>query len=279
MGLGPAGRLIGFLVGFLYFAIPESSFGHGQSIGKRVLKLQVVDVDGNPISIERSAIRYTIFAALWLLIGMALPVSRMLWPVVSPFGLAVFGLGAASVYLMVFNRNTRQGIHDLAAGCYVVQAGKHGIVTAHAIWKLHWVVAGVILALAAVVGILGQRQARRPPFAQLRDDSRQVAELPGVQSASIRRISTYRSGVKAISLLAEVRCTVSIADEEALANQVADSILTTDPAIQQYATVRVILIRGFDIGIAHDWFSQTYTDSPAGWKTQFFAVPPEFPAH
>jgi uncharacterized RDD family membrane protein YckC len=278
MGLGIAGLAVGYLVGLFYFAIPEGSFGNGQSVGKRLLHIQVVDADGMPLSIERSLIRYTVFAIPWLLNGLPFPVTRTPGKVVFLIGMTVFGLGGANIYLMLFNRNTRQGVHDLAVGCFVAEAGKDGPVKAHPAWKLHWILAAAILILAAVAGILGPRLAKQW-FPQLVEDSRQVEQLPGVQSAGIRRVTTYRGGTKDLSLEVEVRCVVATTDEQALANQVADSILTTDPGVDQYSMLRVVVVRGYDIGIAHGSFSQTYSDTPAGWRRQFFGVSPQLPAH
>jgi uncharacterized RDD family membrane protein YckC len=279
MELGPAGRLVGYFVGFFYFAIPESSFGNGQSLGKRLMLLQIVDADGTPLSIERSTIRYTIFAIPWFVNLLSLPISRTpsAWNVLS--SLAVFGLGGATLYLMLFNRNTRQGIHDLAVGSYVAETGKDGPVTAHPTMKVHWFVAAGIVVLTAVAGIFAPVFPGRRPSPQLIKDAQQIEKLPGVHSANILQVSGYHAGAKDVSLLAEVRCTIATSDQEALANQVADSLITTDPAIDQYSTLRIVLIRGYDIGIAHSSFTEIFTDSPAHWRQQLFTVTPQLPAH
>lgn len=278
MGLGPAGRLVGYFVGFFYFAIPESSFGNGQSIGKRLLGIQIVDADGVPLSIEQSSIRYTLFAIPWFLNGLPIPVTRTPAAVVFLLGMAVFGLGGATIYLMLFNRNTRQGVHDLAVGSYVVEAGRSGTVRPNPVRRVHWIVAAAIVILAAAAGVVAPRFARRQ-FPQLLEDARQVEHLPGVQSAGINRVTTYRSGSSDLSFVVTVRCVVADTDEQALANQVADSILTTDSGIDQYSVLRIVVVRGYDIGIAHGSFAQTYSDTPAGWKRQFFGVSPQLPAH
>lgn len=280
MSLGPAGRLVGYSVGLVYFAIPESSIGHGQSLGKRLLLLQVVNRDGGLLTVEQSLVRYTVFAIPWFLNGLSLPISRMSWAVGLLLGLAVFGLGSATIYLMLFNRNTRQGVHDLAAGSYVAEAGRDDPVTAHPIRKPHWFIAAALIVLAVNAGILMQRLAHRGTMLQLLADAHQVESLPGVQSALILRVTEYRHGnPQGVTLLVKVRGTVSDFDEEALANQVADSLITTDPTIDQYSNLRIVLTRGYDIGIAHSSFSQTYSGTPARWREQLFGVPPQEPAH
>lgn len=279
MGLGAAGCLVGYFVGMFYFAIPESSFGNGQSLGKRLLLLQVVDRNGDLLSIEQSMIRYTVFAIPWLLNGIPLPISRTPWAVSLLLGLAIFGLGSSSIYLMVFNRNTRQGVHDLMVGSYLAESRKDGPVAASSIWRPHWFIAGAIIILTAVTGFIVRRSEQQGSMRQLFADVQQVESLPGVQSASILRVSSYHQNAKVTSLLVNVRCTVSNVDQEPLANQIADSLVTTDPTIDQYSLLRIVLIRGYDIGIAHSSFSQSYSDTPANWRQEFFLVPPQLPAH
>src|SRR5258708_30891020 len=56
-GLGPAGRLIGFVVALLYFGVLNSRFGGGQTLGKRLLGIRVADRAGAPLSPMRSFLR------------------------------------------------------------------------------------------------------------------------------------------------------------------------------------------------------------------------------
>lgn len=277
MGLGAAGHFVGYFVGLFYFAIPESSFGNGQSFGKRLIRIQVMDRDGFPLSIERSCLRYSIFAIPWFVYGLPLLSPGASWAASFVISLVIFGLAGASLYLMLFNRSTRQAVHDLVLGSYVAEAGSGIPIKVRPIWKAHWIFAGSILIASAAAGVLVPKQMQGTASAEFADGVRQVEKLPGVQTAVIRRVVNSSGGTKNVSLVVDVRCTISTTDEEALANQVADSLITINPNVEQFSTLRVVLIRGYDIGIAHSWFSQTYSDTPAGWKRQFFGVPPQLP--
>jgi uncharacterized RDD family membrane protein YckC len=278
MGLGTAGLFVGYLVGLFYFASPESSFGKGQSFGKRLARIQVVDRDGSILSIERSCLRYTVFAIPWFVYGLPLQSSGGNWAAPLFFSLAVFGLGGASLYLIAFTRNTRQSIHDLVVGSYVVEAGREAPVKVHPVWKAHWIFAALVFVVSASAGVLAPKLMPDASSAQFADGVRQVEQLPGVKTAVVRRVHSGGNSENS-SLVVDVHCTVSSTDEEALANQVADSLLTIDPRIDKFSTLRIVLIRGYDIGIAHSFFSQTYSDSPAAWKRQFFGVPPQLPRY
>lgn len=88
--------------------------------------MQVVDVHGNTISFLKSLVRYAVFAVPYYLNEISLPVTRTPWIVTSLIAVVIFAVGGATLYLVLFNRHTRQGIHDLAAGSYVADADKMG---------------------------------------------------------------------------------------------------------------------------------------------------------
>ena len=60
--LGAWGRLIGFFVCLLYFGCMNSALAGGKTLGKRLLKIQVVDVEDKSICLPRSCVRFVILA-------------------------------------------------------------------------------------------------------------------------------------------------------------------------------------------------------------------------
>lgn len=52
--LGGWGRLIGFVVSITYFGVMNSSLANGQTIGKRILNIKVVDSSNSTISCTSS---------------------------------------------------------------------------------------------------------------------------------------------------------------------------------------------------------------------------------
>ena len=91
--LNLCGNLFGLLAGWLYFAGMESS-SHQGTLGKMALGIKVTDLAGDPVSFGQASGRY--FAKI-----------------VSGFS---FGIG----YLMIAFTENQQGLHDLMAGCLVV---------------------------------------------------------------------------------------------------------------------------------------------------------------
>jgi len=55
--LGVWGGLFGFCITVGYFGLLNSSIDHGQTIGKKIMRIEVVDKEGNSISLGRSFLR------------------------------------------------------------------------------------------------------------------------------------------------------------------------------------------------------------------------------
>jgi predicted Zn finger-like uncharacterized protein len=94
-GAEPLGHIIGITIGWLYFALLESS-PRQATLGKMALGIKVTDLSGDGISFGRATGRYfgKIVSALTLLVG----------------------------YLMAGVTRKKQGLHDIVAGCLVVNA-------------------------------------------------------------------------------------------------------------------------------------------------------------
>lgn len=92
-GGGALGNIVGVILGWLYFAIMESSSKQG-TLGKMAFGIKVTDLSGNAISFGRATVRHfgKILSTIILLVG----------------------------YLMVAFTAKKQGLHDMIAGCLVV---------------------------------------------------------------------------------------------------------------------------------------------------------------
>jgi len=92
-GAGALGNIVGVILGWLYFALMESSSKQG-TLGKIALGIKVTDLSGNAISFGRATVRHLgkILSTIILLAG----------------------------YLMVAFTAKKQGLHDMIAGCLVV---------------------------------------------------------------------------------------------------------------------------------------------------------------
>jgi uncharacterized RDD family membrane protein YckC len=275
--LGAWGRLLGFCLALPYFAILNSKIGNGQTLGKRWMRIQVIDESGRTLNFSRSAVRYVVLAIPYFLNGLVLPVTRTHWAIASVISLIVFGVGGATLYLVLFNRHTRQGVHDLAVGSYVVNANNNGAIRVQSIWKPHWaILTALLIALLGGGGILGNKLTRWGPFPELLEDARLVETVDGVQSAAVQdlRSSNWGSSESKKTLVVSVRWTGKAASETAFADDIARLLMRQDPKVQDHDSLRIVLIRGYDIGIAHAQAAHPFEHTPAAWNARLFGTPP-----
>lgn len=267
--MGTWGRAVGFFVALGYFAVMESRLLHGRTLGKRVMDIKVVARNGAPLSFGRALLRSAVFHLPYFLNGIysgagysavALPAIQMI---------IVFGLGGAIVYLYLFNRRTRQSVHDLIVGAVVVRAQPSGPVSLLPVWRGHFVtvVAVFALSIGGVAYIFAAfRVDATSPLLRMQQ---QVSSMPGVRSASVVEGTAFASGAGRSTFLA-IRAVPRSqpGDEKTLAVKIARLVLTAFPAASQMDRFSVTLIHGYDIGIATSWDSKTFNGSPDDWRRE-----------
>ena len=96
LGGGTTGNAVTFLLGLAYYLYFWSSYGHGQTLGKRALSIRVVKTDGSELTLVDALIRYVglVVSCVALFIGV-------IWVAFDP---------------------NKQGWHDKIAKTYVVKA-------------------------------------------------------------------------------------------------------------------------------------------------------------
>ncbi len=273
VNLGAAGRLVGFAVALAYFGLLNSRLTNGQTPGKRLLKIRVVTSDHTPLSVTKSFLRFIPLGAPWFMNNACAAASPALtlWHYIA--SVVAFGIGLSIVYLYVFNRRTRQSLHDLLAGTFVVASSVEGRILSSKPWRMHWAACTVLLLVSGVAPlVLGEMMASEP-LASMTSLYRAVVTEPSVVSATIARgrgiVSSARNGrseVAYLNLIAHVN-TPDIGNVE-IARHLARLAIATDAAISAVDVVRVTLVYGYDIGIASSWRSQTYAHSPQEWSAQ-----------
>ncbi len=274
VAIGPWGRLIGFLIALPYYAIFNSRIGNGQSPGKRLMHLQVVNADGTPISFARALVRSVLFTLPLFLNGLDLPLSRVPRLLLYAESVLIFGLGISTIYLVLFNRATRQSIHDLAAGSYVADAHTSGPVHPIRVWKGHYAVVALVLVFFGIAGPLLESQlTKHIDLTTMLADARLIESLDHVQSVSIMEARTSNAPGSR-TYVVSVRYTGPAGQRDALAHTVAATLLAHDPHVREHDQLRINIIRGYELGIADSFVTYPYTDTPEAWQA---SIPPSTP--
>lgn len=265
IALGPWGRWLGFIIELAYFGLLNSRLGNGQTLGKRLLKIRVVDGESQLLSLPRAMVRAAILATPFALNGTS---ASNLYLMV-PLSVLLFGGLFSILYLYLFNRRTRQSLHDLAVGSFVVNADAlESDTEREPIWPWHLRLVGLIFIVAAAVPFFTEHLAQMPLFQNLLVIEQQLQQEPGVRSVVgvtiQKRLYGGDAGHDARPVIrAQIVLTENRLQDAALAKSLASRIATTMPDASGAEAIQIILVRGYDIGIFSSWMTKGYSFSPA----------------
>ena len=264
--MGGWGRLVGFTIALIYFGIGNSAITGGQTPGKRFLKLRVVDSDNTSIGIGKSVIRYVVLATPFALNGLNLPPEAMQSLLIYPLSLVLFGGMLSIIYLYVFNRTTRQSLHDLAVGSFVVNVGAERTEIGQ-VWWVHIAIVVLLFVLATVAPAATTNLSQGSPFKELLATQTALLQNPNITYATIATNTTtfmsVREGTSTTDLIgSDILLTDNNIDDSGLARQLATVIVKNYPEASNMDTIQINLTYGYDIGIWSQWMTHSYNFVP-----------------
>jgi len=264
--IGSWGKLIGFSIAMIYFGMMNSAMFNGQTFGKKAFKIKVVDASNQVISVPKSMLRYSILAVPFFVNGAQIHNDDLLTYLIYLFSILLFGGFFAIIYLYVFNRATRQSLHDLVVGTYVVNASASPKDT-DKVWKLHLILVSGVFIMAGLA----------PAFVSNVDQSEQFKSLLSTQEAlnsilPVKYVGITDSTKKTMSTNAKTRITTyvkasvylneNVVDDRAFAEKLAQVVANTYPDSTDRNLIQVTLIYGYDIGIWSLWYSHGHLFNP-----------------
>ncbi|MFT3765221.1 MAG: RDD family protein [Minicystis sp.] len=270
--VGPDARVVGLLVLLAYFGVMGSRVTNGQTLGKRLLKIAVRDADGKPIGVGRALLRAAFLVVPYILNGWASPVFEI--GILSWIdSVVVFGMGGAILYTMLFNRRARQGLHDLICNTYVVRLGGEPVASFPATGRAHWIVVGVLVALAAAGTAAGNVFApsimKRTEIASLDQLSRTLKADGRFFTVSANDL-TMQSSQGGTSRILQVQVWYKGRPSEAEAHEImkglAKVVLESTGSADRYDLLRFSVTSAFDLGIASSNHESHDGEPPDVWR-------------
>lgn len=264
--MGVWGRLVGFSIALIYFGVMNSSIAGGQTIGKRALKIRVVDSENVPIGFGRSIVRYLILATPFSLNGAQFSNEVMFSYLIYLLSLIVFGGIFSILYLYIFNRVTRQSLHDLVVGTYVVNASAEKREVGK-VWNVHVAVVVILFIASAIAPAFTAQLHQSEPFKGMLAVQSALSNDPDVAYATVSSgSSTFSSPNEGPEKVTYVSGQVflktkSVADT-GLARRLAAVVVENDPEALKKDTIQINMIYGYDIGIAASWSSHAHNFNP-----------------
>jgi uncharacterized RDD family membrane protein YckC len=264
--LGSWGRALGFVIAMAYFGLMDSSLCNGQTVGARLATIKVVAKNGESLPLAASFLRTVIFTVPYFANGTITAGPDAIWAMVLLS--IIVGIGISIGYLFIFNRPTRQGLHDLAVGAYVVRADSTAPIDKRSMWRGHYFVIAAIMVASASNPLYTATFEKKDPFREMLQVQRGLLEVPGVRFATLfDEINTLvNTGATTHRLTVRVFLSRKVVDKKVLANTLAKVILDTYPSVDHEDLIAISLSYGYDIGIASGWDTETFSSSPADWR-------------
>ncbi|USH01373.1 RDD family protein [Grimontia kaedaensis] len=264
--LGGWGLLVGFAISIIYFGVMNSSLVNGQTLGKMLLKIRVVDSSNSTVSLPMSFLRSSIVLIPVFLSVAQLPSEVLLPYLIYPLSFIILGGFLSILYLYIFNRVTRQSLHDLVSGTYVVSVNG-SIGTPLSIWKPHLVIVTLVLITSFLSPIFTSDLVKSKDFISLLETEREIRKNKLVKSATVQEVSsTFNSFDSSSKTIKFVEANVFLHKKGVydanIAKRLAAIIVDVYPDSLNNSFIQVTLTYGYDIGISSRWYSNVYRFSP-----------------
>ena len=280
ISFGESAKLIGWIISLFYFTILNSKLYKGGTLGKKVMKIQVTDIKGNFIDVKTSFIRSLVFTAPFFLNGFKIPGVSSFSFVTIIQGIIIFTIGLGIIVFYIFNKETRQSIHDIVAKTYVVQDFRNKeIGFMPKIRKLPFYITGAILLVTIGVSIYSLSSTSK--ISKLVPVYEDILKQENITNAAVNMNYipiTDDAGNKrfvytvTVYVNKDLEITQNNINEQAKNTELLETVKTfinsnaydTDNDI-----LNVVVVSGYDIGIAKQYKSFNFYKPISEWKRIF----------
>jgi len=234
-----------------------------------LLGLRVRGLDAQPLDGVRAGLRYVVFSVPYFLNGAALPALFRFGAGVYVVSLVVFGLGGASIYLLLFDRPARRALHDRWSASVVLR-DLHPV-AATPLLRRDVLVLAVIVAFSLLVPAAIQRESANGPLANLGSLYAAVSNEPDVRYAGVSDLTQSRYGLQGAPSQERVVTVSAIVDARAgdagaLPERLAAIVLQRYAAAASADFIAIRVLHGYDIGIASAYERRDFVYTPTQWR-------------
>ena len=276
--MGGYGVLVGLSIVLIYQSVGNSFFLNGQTFGKNIMNIQVVDIEGNTIRFGRSLLRATILSVPYFTINLLIPAFS---------DISVFNVLKSSIFLSllsgivimyILNKGTRQSIHDIIAKTYVAnlyQSDELRIIDPVSKISIYIPSALAVVITGFSLYNIYSRHLKTHSILEIRSE---ILNLQSVYQADVMRNTIYFNNSVINTYDIEI-WTNDLSNNESeteqiiLFKQVASKVISNTPDLKDLNAIEVTLIDGFDIGIFSRKEKKTIRQSPDEWKSMISESP------
>lgn len=271
--------LVGAAVIIIYFWLLNSKLSNGQTPGKWLLRIRVVTATGMPPSILRAFLRIIVLFIPLFVICDGVEAIRPEWYRYYYFAITTIFMGGLGtiVYLALFNYTTRQSLHDIICGTYIVRTKGIPCIPTRRPWRGHWViVGGVVLASAVISFAVSSIMPVGPAQRDIENIERAIKNNSNYNSVLAYRpfppaaLPNTGSG-GAINrnsndiMMVNVTVQQPPSDYAKEAARIAQIVLDKYPDARDIYTIDIYVSHGYDIGIYSSWYTWHESKTPDEW--------------
>jgi uncharacterized RDD family membrane protein YckC len=271
ISLGEEAKLIGWFISLAYFSILNSKLNNGQTIGKKIMKIQVTDIDGRTVSLKTSFIRSLILTAPFFLNGFKITGSETFSVVNIIQSMIIFTLGLGIMVFYIFNKETRQSLHDIVAKTYVVQDHRNNTVTMMPQpKKLPFYITGALLLLVIITSVYSY--SSNSEIKKLLPVYEKVSQQDHVLRASIsvNHFSGNKQHVYTISIKTDKKQQYDgHMENDPVIKEAVETFLNSKVYDSDQDVLNVVIGSGFDIGIARQNYSYNVFKPIFKWRETY----------
>ncbi|MCT2561478.1 RDD family protein [Chryseobacterium herbae] len=269
ISLGESAKLLGWIVSLTYFSILNSKMNNGQTPGKKLMKIQVTDIEGKTIDLKTSFIRAMILTTPFFLNGFTIPGSDTFSVINIVQSIIIFASGIGIIIFYIFNKETRQSLHDIITKTYVVRDHRnHSVTMMPPLKKLPFYITGGLLSIIIITSVYNF------------NSNSEIKELIPVYEKISQQDHVLRTTVSMNYFPPENNkpvYTISIRTDQ---KQKFDGNMDNDPVVKEavetfissnvYKTdqsiLNIVIGSGFDIGIARKYYSYNVIKPIYKWR-------------
>lgn len=273
VSIGNQGLMCGLIIALIYFSIGNSEISNGQTIGKKVVKIKTIDLSGNTISINKSLLRSLILFAPYFLMNYPIPGVNEL-AVLNVYKASILiSLLIGIIILYIANKSTRQSLHDLLLGTYVVNVEESETVVKpqpNSKLGIYLFLGFTTILLSFTTYSLANKDSVLNDFNDVIGEISQIDGVIGV--GATRNTTTFYSDEKSItesySILLQVQELPNSSDFEQskIVKDAVKILFRVKPDVKDLDGIIIRLNRGFNLGIAKKNNSYSLSKSPNEWS-------------
>jgi len=252
------GVLVGWLIATIYFGISNSKIASGQSVGKKMTSLQVVDNNGDFLNIRQAFIRSLFFTTPFFLLEYFQNLSLTPQIISHLLGAINIAYYVGLLYFFIANKQDRRTVHDIFAKTCVKFQDQTEVAIQEVSKLKVYVYSGIVtIILASFIGtyfwfntVSDLTEVFEANQDVLTEMAVEISELEEVLWIASSKINVTVDSEVGIVVEAWTRQNVNEINPEAIYDQIINIVSSKSFKISRIDYSEVILNYGYDIGIA-----------------------------